>query len=41
MENIQEHFLEELETNLVLASTGQRFVNYLFDYFCFMVLFFL
>jgi uncharacterized RDD family membrane protein YckC len=35
MENIQEHFLEELETNLVLATTGQRFVNYLFDYLLF------
>jgi uncharacterized RDD family membrane protein YckC len=38
MENSQEHLLEELETHLVVASTGKRLVNYFVDSFVFLVL---
>ncbi len=37
MESLQENLLEELESNLVLAGAGQRFLNYIIDFICFLV----
>ena len=34
----QEHLLTELETNLVRASTGKRFANYIIDIISFYIL---
>lgn len=32
MENIQENLLSDLESNLVRASAGKRFINFIVDY---------
>lgn len=36
----QENLLTELESNLVLASSGKRFLNYIIDFVCFLVFLF-
>ncbi|MFY7964178.1 MAG: RDD family protein [Chitinophagaceae bacterium] len=40
MESIQENLLSDLESNLVVASKGQRFLNYIIDFICFLVVLF-
>jgi low affinity Fe/Cu permease len=38
METTQENLLGDLESNLVVASTGQRSLNYIIDFVSFIVL---